>query len=241
MAALTKNWRPRESVLVRFVDDPILLHERVLLERENGDEWKVVTPDREIQAIDFNSDELEEVMEFTRRRKFPFSSAVRVQSYPMEDAEAGVPSAFELDELVGRARSTGSPPDTGRRLRMKSRPRDEQREKEEEAAREVSTEDIWLSMEYVRDEIDIDDAVTITRRDCTMGGRALHAFPSGRVISARRALAPWTPAPAKSPPPAAGGPGIITADDARVLSPVIYDNKGNRWRDIGDAIRVMSR
>ena len=69
MAALTKSWRPRESVLVRFVDDPVLLHERILLERENGDVWKVATPDREIQQIDFNSDDLEEALEFTRRRK----------------------------------------------------------------------------------------------------------------------------------------------------------------------------
>ena len=120
-------------------------------------------------------------------------------------------------------------------MREKSKPRDDKEEEEE--GPEDSPGDVWLSMGYVQDEIGIDDVVTLTKKDYTMGGRALHALPSGSVIGTRRAQAPWGPPPA--PPPAASSPGIIGADDARVLSPVIYDIKGNRWRDFGDSIRDM--
>ena len=70
---------------------------------------KVATPDREIQQIDFNSDDLDEALEFTRRRKYPFSAAVRRQSYLLEDAEVGLPSAFDLDEMIRKARNPGTP------------------------------------------------------------------------------------------------------------------------------------
>ena len=77
MTGLTKSWRPRESVLVRFADGPVPLHERILLCRQDRDAWMVATPDREIPKLDFNSSDLDEALEFTCVRWVPFSGAQR--------------------------------------------------------------------------------------------------------------------------------------------------------------------
>ena len=46
------NWLPLDNVLVRFVDDPALYHQRIVLRCSRKDKVHVVTPDREVQETE---------------------------------------------------------------------------------------------------------------------------------------------------------------------------------------------
>ena len=64
MAVSQKEWLPQDNVLVRFNDDPALLHWRIVLLCVGGNECYVATPDREVQLA-----ELEVGSKFTEVRR----------------------------------------------------------------------------------------------------------------------------------------------------------------------------
>ena len=45
------RWLPQDAALVRFVDDPALLHYRLVLLCPGGDHCLVATPDRDINDV----------------------------------------------------------------------------------------------------------------------------------------------------------------------------------------------
>lgn len=49
MSLPPKEWLPQDHVLVRFKDDPELLHWRCILHCVGGNRCIVVTPDRDVQ------------------------------------------------------------------------------------------------------------------------------------------------------------------------------------------------
>lgn len=49
MSLPQKEWLPQDHVLVRFKDDPELLHWRCILHCVGGNRCIVVTPDRDVQ------------------------------------------------------------------------------------------------------------------------------------------------------------------------------------------------
>lgn len=57
-AAPLPKWLAQDRALVRFRDDPSLLHERVVIAVHSGDLCKVLTPDRDINETQLHVGEI---------------------------------------------------------------------------------------------------------------------------------------------------------------------------------------
>ena len=99
---MATKFRPLGHVLVRFKDDPVLLHHRLLLRQGPGAKWVVATPDRDVWCVDLVVGELfSEIVSYDGAR---LPTGIRSdKAYRDKDSEEGVFSPSDIQELVEEA------------------------------------------------------------------------------------------------------------------------------------------
>ena len=99
----------------------------------------------------------------------------------------------------------------------------------------------WLAMETAFG-VEVHSAVTMGPKDLKAGNRGIHEVADGQFIAVYKARntnleedRPWTGNAAGS-----DGHEAKTLDDARLLLPMKYDNKGRRWLTFDEGHRLLA-
>ncbi len=101
----TRLHKPRARLLVRFADDPRLLHERRVmsagLTKKDGI-WRytVVTPDRDLQDSRLGLPKISEVIEWPEDRKKSLTGVRKRSCYLFEHSAEGEMEEAELKDLL---------------------------------------------------------------------------------------------------------------------------------------------
>ena len=233
------NWLPLDNVLVRFVDDPALYHQRIVLRCTDKDKVHVVTPDREVQETELKVGDVYLDVRRMYGTRLPSGIAEDV-TYLNKHAGGG---AIARDELLGLIRGLDQGTPSTPRRRVTGKLGDDG--KRHAVAGELAKANpdprglddlVWIVVyssngQGLGTQVSPPDGVEIM----LVGGLSFKLYSKGGSVLLVRGVAPEE-AGAVSELLKAGS-GTLSAEDkdVRVL-PVLFDTAEERWRTVAEAV-----
>lgn len=244
-----KQWLPQDCVLVRFADDPALLHWRCVLACTEGNKVVVVTPDRDMENTELVVGEIYTEIKRMPEGRLPRGTKDRETYLPRHSPE-GVIKPAEMRNLILMAdrrvealrgrRVTGKLAADGRvhlNHPAEGDPEKGDRGVAVQEGQEADSECVWLVV-FSEDGKGIGDELSPPgdAQRLNVGGKTLVLFSAGGVMRLVRKV------PLDDMVRVARGlkSGIPAEDqkeerDVRIL-PVLYDTGDERYRTVNEAV-----
>lgn len=238
-AARMKRWSTRDCALVRFRDDPALLHWRGVLLCKNGDLCTVITPDRDIEDSELKVGEVYQEIRRYDDGRLPRTVRER-DTYLPKHSSQGVFTDEEMRKFVLNAERAV---DAARVRRRVTGRREEHREEGLAGEPVAAPEDVgdgshdfgWLVV-YRSGGGLLGETVEVPgdAADQTVNGRVFRFFSrGGEEILAKKV--PWSEVGQMQRVFAAGRPEVPSEErDVRIL-PVLFDSADERYRTMAEA------
>ncbi|CAE7560259.1 UPF1 [Symbiodinium sp. CCMP2592] len=233
------NWLPLDNVLVRFVDDPALYHQRIVLRCSGKDKVHIVTPDREVQETELKVGSVYSDIRRMHNGRLPTGISEN-ETYLNKHSGDG---AISRDELLKLIRDVESVSSEGPRRRVTGKLGDDGRRHPPagDAAKPKQTsgmEDgvVWVVV-YSSTGQDMGTQVSPPdgAESLVVGGLPFKMFTRGGSVLLVRGVLPEAIASVTDLLQAGLGDQRVEAKDVRVL-PVLFDTSEERWRTIAEAV-----
>ena len=218
------DWLPLDNVLVRFVDDPALYHQRIVLRCSGKDKAYVVTPGREVQETELKVGSVYSEIRRMHGGRLP-TGITENETYLNKHSGDGAVSREELLKLIRDIEHTSSEAPR-RRVTGKLG------EGKQKTAAGMDDEVAWVVV-YSSNGQDLGSQLTPPEgaESFAVGGLSFKMFTrGGSVVLVQGVLPEGIAAVSELLQTKQGGDSRETKD-VRVL-PVLFDTAEERWRTI---------